>query len=76
LYPQSNAKLQEYKAEIHQIREAITNEEAARLRNIDPNPHYEVIFERCDQIRVEGEIIDSNFIADITICTPEEHNYM
>ena len=45
-YPRSNAKLQEYKAEIHQIREEITNEEAARIRNIDPDPHYEVIFER------------------------------
>jgi hypothetical protein len=49
-YLRSNAKLQEYKAEISQIQEAITNEEAARLRNIDPDPHYEVIFERCDQV--------------------------
>jgi hypothetical protein len=33
-YPRSNAKLQEYKAEISQIREAITNEEAEKLIQI------------------------------------------
>src|SRR5581483_8547752 len=62
--------------EIHQIREEITNEEAARIRNIDPDPHYEVIFERRDQVRVGGEITDSNFTADIAIGTPGEHDYM
>jgi hypothetical protein len=75
-YLRSNAKLQEYKAEISQIREAITNEEADRLRKIDPDPHYEVIFERCDQVRVGGEITDSNFTADIAIGTSGEHDYM
>jgi hypothetical protein len=68
--------LQEYKAEISQIREAITNEEADRLRNIDPDLHYEVIFERRDQVRVGGEITDSNFTADIAIGTPGEHDFM
>jgi hypothetical protein len=68
--------LQEYKAEISQIREAITNEEAARLRNIDPDLHYEVIFKRCDQVRVEEEITDSNFTANITIGTPGEHDFI
>jgi hypothetical protein len=68
--------LQEYKAEISQIREAITNEEAARLRNIDPDPHYKVIFKRCDQVCVGGEITDSNFTADITIGTSGEHDFI
>jgi hypothetical protein len=68
--------LQEYKAEISQIREAITNEKADRLRKIDPDPHYEVIFERHDQVRVGGEITDSNFTADIAIGTPGEHDFM
>jgi hypothetical protein len=68
--------LQEYKAEISQIREAITNEEAARLRNIDPDPHYEVIFERHDQVHVREKITDSNFTADIAIGTPGEHDFM
>jgi hypothetical protein len=68
--------LQEYKAEISQIREAITNEEVAHLRNIDPDPHYEVIFERRDQVCVGGEITDLNFTADIAIGTPGENDYM
>jgi hypothetical protein len=68
--------LQEYKAEIYQIQKAITNEKAACLRNIDPDPHYEVIFERHDQVRVGGEITDSNFTADITIGTLGEYDYM
>jgi hypothetical protein len=75
-YPRSNAKLQEYKAEISQIREAITNEEADRLRKIDPDPHYEVIFECRDQVCVGEEITDSNFTADIAINTPGEHDFM
>jgi hypothetical protein len=75
-YPRSNAKLQEYKVEISQIQEAITNEEAAHLRNINPDPHYEVIFECRDQVRVGGEITDSNFTADIAIGIPGEYNYM
>jgi hypothetical protein len=68
--------LQEYKAEISKIRKAIINEEAVRLRNIDSDPHYEVIFEYRDQVRVGGELTDSNFTADITIGTPGEHDYM
>jgi hypothetical protein len=75
-YLRSNAKLQEYKAEISQIQEAITNEEAARLRNIDPDPHYEVIFEHHDQVHIGREITDSNFTADIAIGTPGEYDYM
>jgi hypothetical protein len=75
-YPRSNAKLQKYKAEISQIQEVITNEEATRLRNIDLNPHYKVIFERRDQVHVGGKITDSNFIADIAIDTPGKHDYM
>jgi hypothetical protein len=68
--------LQEYKAEISQIREAITNEEADCLRKIDPDPHYEVIFERRDQVRIGREITDSNFTAGIAIGTPGEHDFM
>ncbi|GET65032.1 hypothetical protein RIR_jg2764.t3 [Rhizophagus irregularis DAOM 181602=DAOM 197198] len=48
-YPRSNAKLQEYEDEIRQIREAqaaVTNEEITRMMQIDPDPHYEVVFER------------------------------
>ncbi|GET55429.1 uncharacterized protein LOC114539626 [Rhizophagus irregularis DAOM 181602=DAOM 197198] len=51
-YPRSNAKLQEYKDEIRQIHEAqaaVTNEEITRMMQIDPDPHYEVVFERHDQ---------------------------
>jgi hypothetical protein len=67
--------LQEYKAEICQIQKVITNEEAAHLRNINPDPYYEIIFECCDQVHVEEEITDSNFTANIAISTPGEHIY-
>jgi hypothetical protein len=68
--------LQEYKAEISQIQKAITNEKADRLRKIDPDLHYYVIFERHDQVRVGREITDSNFTADIAIDTSGKHDFM
>ncbi|GET51323.1 uncharacterized protein LOC114537920 [Rhizophagus irregularis DAOM 181602=DAOM 197198] len=74
----SNAKLQEYEDEIRQIREAqaaVTNEEITRMMQIDPDPHYEVVFERHDQVRIGKELTDSNFTADIAIGTPGEHDY-
>ncbi|GET60429.1 uncharacterized protein LOC110250844 [Rhizophagus irregularis DAOM 181602=DAOM 197198] len=77
-YPRSNAKLQEYEDEICQIREAqaaVTNEEITRMMQIDPDPHYEVVFERRDQVRIGKELTDSNFTADIAIGTPGEHDY-
>ncbi|GET67004.1 hypothetical protein RIR_jg25610.t4 [Rhizophagus irregularis DAOM 181602=DAOM 197198] len=77
-YPRSNAKLQEYEDEIRQIREAqaaVTNEEITRMMQIDPDPHYEVVFERRDQVRIGKELTDSNFTADIAIGTPGEHDY-
>ncbi|GET57677.1 hypothetical protein RIR_jg6502.t2 [Rhizophagus irregularis DAOM 181602=DAOM 197198] len=77
-YPRSNAKLQEYEDEICQIREAqaaVTNEEIIRMMQIDPDPHYEVVFERRDQVRIGKELTDSNFMADIAIGTPGEHDY-
>ncbi|CAB4416066.1 unnamed protein product [Rhizophagus irregularis] len=77
-YPRSNAKLQEYEDEICQIREvqaAATNEEIIRMMQIDPDPHYEVVFERRDQVRIGKELTDSNFTADIAIGTPGEHDY-
>ncbi|GET63510.1 hypothetical protein RIR_jg28804.t2 [Rhizophagus irregularis DAOM 181602=DAOM 197198] len=78
LYPRSNAKLQEYEDEICQIREAqaaVTNEEITRMMQIDPDSHYEVVFERRDQVRIGKELTDSNFTADIAIGTPGEHDY-
>ncbi|GBC15834.2 uncharacterized protein LOC111334103 [Rhizophagus irregularis DAOM 181602=DAOM 197198] len=42
---------------------------------IDPDPHYEVVFERRDQVRIGKELTDSNFTADIAIGTPGEHDY-
>ncbi|GET55768.1 uncharacterized protein LOC110251886 [Rhizophagus irregularis DAOM 181602=DAOM 197198] len=77
-YSRSNAKLQEYEDEICQIREAqaaVTNEEIIRMMQIDPDPHYEVVFERRDQVRIGKELTDSNFTADIAIGTPGEHDY-
>ncbi|GBC44997.2 uncharacterized protein LOC114537920 [Rhizophagus irregularis DAOM 181602=DAOM 197198] len=77
-YPRSNAKLQEYEDEIRQIHEAqaaVTNEEITRMMQIDPDPHYEVVFERRDQVRIGKELTDSNFTADIAIGTPGEHDY-
>ncbi|GET56481.1 uncharacterized protein LOC114537920 [Rhizophagus irregularis DAOM 181602=DAOM 197198] len=77
-YPRSNAKLQEYEDEICQIREAqaaVTNEEITRMMQIDLDPHYEVVFERRDQVRIGKELTDSNFTADIAIGTPALHDY-
>ncbi|GET66267.1 hypothetical protein RIR_jg37682.t5 [Rhizophagus irregularis DAOM 181602=DAOM 197198] len=77
-YPRSNAKLQEYEDEIRQIREvqaAVTNEEITRMMQIDLDPHYEVVFERRDQVRIGKELTDSNFTADIAIGIPGEHDY-
>ncbi|GET54115.1 hypothetical protein RIR_jg31686.t2 [Rhizophagus irregularis DAOM 181602=DAOM 197198] len=77
-YPRSNAKLQEYEDEIHQIREAqavVTNEEITCMMQIDPDPHYEVVFEHHDQVRIGKELTDSNFTADIAIGTSGEHDY-
>ena len=76
-YPRSKEKLQEYETEIQQIRKsnAITNEEFIRLSQIDPNPHYEIVFNRREHIRIGGEITDSNYMADIAIGTPNENDY-
>src|ERR671926_621595 len=71
-YPRSNALLQEYQQQINRIR--VTDEEFIRLGNIDPHPHYEINFERREQVRIGGEITDSNYIADIAIDTPGEHD--
>ena len=71
-YPRSNAKLSEYRAKIQAIQ--TTQEEFRRLRGIDPHSHHEIVFNRRDQIKVGGEITDSNFTAEIAIGTPGEHN--
>ncbi|GET51959.1 hypothetical protein RIR_jg3733.t4 [Rhizophagus irregularis DAOM 181602=DAOM 197198] len=72
-YPRSNAKLQEYEDEIRQIREAqavVTNEEITRMMQIDPDTHYEVVFERRDQDErnrlgsIKGLFRDGNFSED------------
>ena len=72
LYPQSNARLAEYRVEIQAIRD--TQAEFDRLGAIDPHPHYEIVFNRREQVKVGGEITDSNHIADIPIGTPGEHD--
>lgn len=72
-YPRSNVKLAEYREEIQAIRDF--ESEVTRLREIDSYPHYEVIFNQRDQVQVGKEITDSNFIADIAIGTPGEHDY-
>ena len=69
-YPRSNAKLAECKKEIQAIRDF--EAETTRLRNIDPNLHYEIVFNRKDHVKIGGEITDSNFAADIAIGTPGE----
>ena len=53
----------------------VTNEEITRMMQIDPDPHYEVVFIRHDQVRIGKELTDSNFIADIAIGTPGEDDY-
>ena len=71
-YPRSNAMLAEYRVEIQAIRD--TQAEFDRLGAIDPHPHYEIVFNRQEQVKVGGEITDSNHIADIPIGTPGEHD--
>ena len=71
-YPRSNAMLAEYRVEIQAIRD--TQAEFDRLGAIDPHPHYEIVFNRREQVKVGGEITDSNYIADIPIGTPGEHD--
>ena len=71
-YPRSNTMLAEYRIEIQAIRD--TRAEFNRLGVIDPNPHYEIVFNRREQIKVGGEITDSNHIAEIPIGTPGEHD--
>ena len=71
-YPRSNARLAEYRVEIQAIRD--TQAEFDRLGAIDPHPHYEIVFNRREQVKVGGEIPDSNYIADISIGTPGEHD--
>lgn len=48
------------------------------LGDIDPNPHYEIEFYiefyYRNQVRVGGEITDSNFIADIAVGIPCKYN--
>jgi|SRR5581483_2122027 len=69
-YPRSNAKLVEYRKEIQVIRDF--EAETTRLRNIDPNPYYEIVFNCKDHVKIGGEITDSNFAVDIAIGTPGE----
>ena len=71
-YSRSNARLLEYKVEIEAIRD--TRAEFTRLGAIDPHPHYEIVFNRQDQVKVGGEITDSNHIAEIPIEIPGEHD--
>ena len=69
-YSKSNAKLAECRKEIQAIRDF--EAETTRLRNIDPNPHHEIVFNRKDHVKIGGEIINSNFAADIAIGIPGE----
>src|ERR1051325_10284313 len=71
-YPRSNVRLSEYRVEIEAIRG--TQAEFTRLGAIDPHPHYEIVFNRREQVKVGGEITDSNYIADIPIGTAGEHD--
>src|ERR1044071_8437501 len=71
-YPRSNVRLSEYRVEIEAIRG--TQAEFNRLGAIDPHPHYEIVFNRREQVKVGVEITDSNHIADIPIGTPGEHD--
>src|SRR5207247_9941316 len=70
-YPQSNARLAEYRVEIQAIRD--TQAEFDRLGAIDPYPHYEIVFNRREQVKLGVKITDYNYIADISIGTPAEH---
>ena len=71
-YPRSNARLAEYRVEIQAIRD--TQAEFDKLGAIDPHPHYEIAFNRREQVKVGGEITDSNHMADIPIGTPGKHD--
>src|SRR5437868_15442275 len=71
-YSQSNARLAEYRVEIQAIRD--TQAEFDRLGAIDTHSHYEIVFNRREQVKIGGEIIDSNHIAEIAIGTTGEHN--
>ena len=71
-YSQSNTRLAEYRVEIQAIRD--TQAEFNRLGTIYPHPHYEIVFYRQEQVKVGGEITDSNHIAEIAIGTPGEHD--
>ena len=76
-YSRSNAKLAKYRNEINEIQSSRrTQEEFRRLGAINPYPYYEIEFVRRDQVRVEGEIIDSNFIVNIAVNTPGEHDFV
>ncbi|CAB4408607.1 unnamed protein product [Rhizophagus irregularis] len=69
---------QEYENEIRQICEAqavVTNEEITRMMQIDPDPHYEVVFERRDQDTYRKGVNRLKLTADIAIGTPGEHDY-
>jgi len=67
-YPRSNAMLAEYKVEIQAIRD--TQVEFNRLGAIDPHPHYEIVFNRREQVKVGGEITDSNYRIELHIVPP------
>ena len=69
-YPRSNTKLAECRKEIQAIRDFEV--ETTRLRNINPNSHYEIVFNHKDHVKIGGEIINSNFAADIAIGIPGE----
>src|SRR6185437_2264851 len=71
-YSRSNARLAEYRVEIQAIRD--TQAKFDRLGVIDPHPHYEIVFNRREQVKVDEEITDSNHIAEIAIGTPGEHD--
>ena len=71
-YSRTNARLLEYRVEIQAIRD--TQAEFIRLGAIDPNSHYEIVFNRREQVKVGEEITDSNYIAEIPIGTPSEHD--
>ena len=76
-YPWSNVKLAEYRNEINEIQSnRRTQEEFRRLGAINPHPHYEIEFVHRDQVRVGNEIIDSNFIANIAVNTPDEYDFV
>src|SRR5207248_10892988 len=71
-YPRSNARLAEYRVEIQAIRD--TQAEFERLGVIDPDPHYEIVFNRREKVKIGGVITDSNYIVDISIGTGGEYD--